>query len=95
MLVKKMSPLQAKHPRNKTDVYFNNWSIAKHDRKYKPLSVGDSVRIMIKQTNKTKATDPKWTREIYRIIGKTGNDYFITENNRRKLYLRHEIREVA
>ena len=64
------------------DVYFNNWAIAKHNRIYKPLSVGDIVRIMIKQTHKTKATSPKWTREVYRIIGKSGNDYLINENNK-------------
>ena len=76
------------------DVYLNNWSIAKHDRIYKPLSVGQSVRIMIKKTTKTKATDPKWTREIYRVIGKNNNEYLINENNRRKVYLRHKLREV-
>ena len=43
----KMSPYQARQPKNKMDVYFNNWAKAKFERKYKPLSVGDSVRIMI------------------------------------------------
>ena len=89
-----MSPYQARQAKNKMDVYFNNWSIAKHDRIYKPLSVGDHVRIMIKRTTKTKGTDAKWTREIYRIISKTNNEYLINENNRRILYLRHELREV-
>ena len=89
-----MSPYQARQPKNKMVVYFNNWAKAKHDRIYKPLSVGDSVRIMIKRTTKTKATDPKWTREIYRTISKNGNDYLISENNRRKVYQRFELREV-
>ena len=66
----KMSPYQARQPENKMEVYFNNWAKAKNDRIYKPLSVGVSVRIMIKITTKTTATDPKWTREIYRIIEK-------------------------
>ena len=89
-----MNPYQARQPRHKMQVYFNNWAKAKNYRIYKPLSVGDSVRIMIKKTTKTKATDPKWMREIYRIIGKNGNEYLINENNRRKLYLKHELREV-
>ena len=89
-----MSPYEARKSKNKMDVYFNNWSIAKHDRIYKPLSVGQGVRIMIKKTTKSKGTDNKWTREIYRIIGKRGNEYLNNENNRRKLYLRHELREV-
>ena len=91
----KMSPYQARQPRNKMDVYFNNWAKANHDIIYKPLSVGDSVRIMIKKTIKTKGTDAKWTGEIYTSIGKTGNAYLINENNRRKIYLRHELREAS
>jgi len=91
----KMSPYQAKQQKNKMDVYFNNWANSKHDRIYKPLSIGDNVRIMIKKTNKTKATDPKWTREIYTIIGKSNNEYLINEYNRRKVYLRHELRHAS
>ena len=45
----KMSPHEARKSKNKMDVYFNKWAIAKHDRIYKPLSVGDSVRIMVKE----------------------------------------------
>ena len=44
-----MSPYQARQPKNKMDVYFNNWAKSKFERKYKPLSVGDRVRIMIKK----------------------------------------------
>ena len=90
-----MSPYQARKPRNKMDVYFNNWANAKHDRICKPLSVGDSVRIMIKKTTTTKSTYAKWTREIYTIIGKKGNEYLIDENYRKKMYLRSELREAS
>ena len=91
----KMSPYEAKQPKNKIEVYFNNWGNSKHDRIYKPLSVGDNVRIMIKRTNKSKGTDPKWSKEIYTIIGKNNNEYLINENNRRKIYLRHELRHAS
>ena len=49
-----MSPYQAQQPKHKMDVYFNNWSKAKQDRLYKPLSVGASVKIMIKKRLKPK-----------------------------------------
>ena len=78
-----MSPYQARLPKNKMEVHVNYWAKAKHDRLYKPLYVGDSVRIVIKTINKTKGTDPKWTREIYRTIGKNGNAYRVNENNRK------------
>ena len=65
------------------EVDFNNWAKAKHDRFYKPLSVGTSVRIMIKRTISTKATDPKWIKDVQRVIGKHGTEYLINENNRK------------
>ena len=74
-----MSPYEARQPKRKMDVHLNNWAKAKHDRIQKPLSVGDNVRIMIKKTKKTRATNHKWTREIYRIINKNGNEYLIND----------------
>ena len=50
----KMSPYDARKSNNKVEVYVNNWAKAKNDRIYKPLHVGQSVRIMIKITTKTK-----------------------------------------
>ena len=91
----KMSPYEAKQPKNHIEVSFNNLSKAKFERKYKPLEVGQNVRIMIKKTNKSKGTDPKWTKEVYQIIGKKDNEYMINENNKRKIYLRHELREAS
>jgi hypothetical protein len=89
----KMSPYQAKQPQHKTEVFFNNYSKAKHERLYPILNVDSDVRVLIKKTNKTKATDPKWTREIYKIIAKQGTDYLIN-NNMKKVYLRHELLKV-
>ena len=90
-----MSPYEAKQPKNHIEVSFNNLSKAKFERKYKPLEVGQNVRIMIKKTSKSKGTDPKWTKEVYQIIDKKDNEYMINENNKRKIYLRHEIREAS
>ena len=49
-----MNPYQERQSKSKMDVHFNNWAKAKHDRLYKPLSVGATVRIMIKKLLKPK-----------------------------------------
>ena len=91
----KMSPYEAKQPKNQIEVSFNNLSQAKYERSYKPLDVGQNVRVMIKKTTTTKGTYAKWSREVYRIIAKKDNEYLINEHNRRKVYLRHELREAS
>ncbi len=44
---------------NTLTVLLNTSINAKHDRVYPLLSEGSKVRVMVKKTNKTKATDPK------------------------------------
>ena len=46
----KMSPYQAKQPKNHMEVVFNNYSKSKHERTYPTLNVNDNVRVMIKKT---------------------------------------------
>lgn len=88
-----MNPYEAKQPKNKIEVMFNNYSQARHDIKYPLISVNDNVRVRIKHTSKTKATDPKWTREVYKVIHKKNNEYLVN-NNTRKVYLRNELLKV-
>jgi hypothetical protein len=75
------------------EVFFNNYSKAKHERVYPILNIDSEVRVLIKKTNKTKATDNKWTKETYKIIGKQGTEYLIN-NNQKKVYLRNELLKV-
>ena len=90
----KMSPYQAKQPKNHMEVLFNNYSKSKHERQYPTLNVNDHVRVMIKKTTKSKATDPKWSEEVFKVIGQRGTDYLINDPNREKVFLRHELLKV-
>ena len=92
----KMSPFEAKQPKNKFEVEFNNISNMKKERLYPLLEVNDQVRVRQKKTTKTKGTDPKWSREIYKVIRKEGTTYMINDPNysRRKMYLRGELLKV-
>ena len=91
-----MSPCEAKKPKNKFEVEFNNISNMKKERLYPLLEVNDQVRVRIKKTGKTKQTDPKWSREIYKVIRKEGTTYMINDPNysRRKIILRGELLKV-
>ena len=88
-----MSPYEAKLPKNKVEVMFNNYSQARHDINYPLISVDDDVRVRIKHTTKTKATDPKWSREVYQVIDKDKHEYKVN-NNTGKIYLRNELLKV-
>ena len=90
----KMSPYQAKQPKNHMEVFFNNYSKSKHERKYPTLNVNDNVRVMIKKTTKTKATDPKWSKEVFKVVAKRNNEYLINDPNRKKVFLRNELLKV-
>ena len=89
-----MSPYQAKQPKNHMEVVFNNYSKSKHERKYPTLNVNDNVRVMIKKTTKTKATDPKWSKEVFKVVAKRNNEYLINDPNRKKVFLRNELLKV-
>ena len=86
-----MSPYDAKQKNNCFEVLFNNYNNIKNERQYPSLKVGDDVRIMIKQTNKTKATDPKWTRESFKVIEKVEGGYILNTTTQKKRYNRFEL----
>lgn len=89
-----MTPNDAKKRGNKLMVAFNLWNNAKRSRQYPEISTNDNVRVMIrKEAGKTKGYMPKWSKEIYKVIGKDGNDYLINDG-KRKVYNRHEILKV-
>jgi hypothetical protein len=80
---------------NKKNNYFNvtfhNYNNSKQDRKYSILKIGDDVKLMIKQRTKTKGNDPKWSREVHKITHKSENTYLVSNDSRKKVYLRHEL----
>ena len=63
---------------------------AKHNRRYPPLKLGSMVRVLLKPSTLTKSWHDKWSQETYTIIGVQGR-YYLVNDNKRKVYLRHEI----
>ena len=44
------------------------------------LKVGDDVRVIQKQDNKTKGYFPKWSKEVYKVTFIKDNDYMINKH---------------
>ena len=88
-----MTPNQAKKEGNKFMVSFNLWNNAKKNRQYPELKIGNEVRVIQKNDNKTKGYMPKWSKEVYKVTFIKDNDYMINDG-KRKLYQRHELLKV-
>ena len=52
------------------------------------------VRIMIKTNKFDKAHTPNWSLEKYKIIGIDNTNFMLNHPTRRKVVLRHEIRQT-
>ena len=87
------SPYEATQPKNKPAVMFHNYLQARHEVKYPRISINDEVRVKIKHTSKTKATDPKWSREVYKVVDKKDNECYV-DTNTRKAFLRNELLKI-
>ena len=91
-----MTPNDAKKPRNELVVKFNLWNNAKRNRKYPELNEGSDVRTIIKQDGKKKGYDPKWSRQVYKVVSVDGINYTINETNpsKKKTFNRYELLKV-
>ena len=75
-------------------VRFNLWNNASRNRKYPTISENDEVRVMIKkEAGKTKGYFPKWSKEVFKVIGIRNGD-FLVNDGKRKVYQRHELLKV-
>jgi len=89
----KEKPVNAIKPEYKMNVLVNIRKQAQFNRTYEPLKIHDLVRTYVKKTVKTKSTDPKYSKEVYKIIAKQGNQYLINDH-RRKVWNRWELFKV-
>lgn len=88
-----LTPNQGRNPRNEMFVRYNLFNKAKTERKYPELKPNDSVRIMLVKDGKTKGYHPKFSSDVYKVLHVSGNGYLVS-NNRKKVYLRHELLKV-
>ena len=91
-----MTPVQAKKKSNEMVAKFNLWNNAKRNRKYPELSVGSNVRTIKKQDGKRKGYDPKWSKQVYKVVSVDGVNYTIDETNpsKKKTFNRYELLKV-
>ena len=91
-----MTPNEAKKPKNEMVVKFNLWNNAKRNRKYPELNEGSNVRTIQKQDGKKKGYDPKWSKQVYKVVSVDGVNYTIDETNpsKKKTFNRYELLKV-
>ena len=63
----KMTPANAAKPENELEAKNNMELRAKHNRKYPPLNVGDTVRIMRKKKNNEKERTLHWSEATFKV----------------------------
>ena len=80
-------------PEYKMNVLVNIRKKAQFNRTYEPLQVNDLVRTYVKKTVQTKNRDPRYSKEIYRITVKRGDQYLINDH-RNRVWNRHELFKV-
>ena len=90
----KMSPNDARKEGNKLTASFNIWAQSKKDRVYPELKVGDEARVMLTKDSKTKRHMPKWSVDTFKVLHIKDHDYLVN-NNKRTIYLRHELLKVV
>ena len=90
-----VTPNIAKEGNNNIEIWLNINEKASFNRKYPPLKVNDNVRTYIKKKTMSKGYDPRFTKEIYKVlrISEDGKQ-FLLNNNTRRLYSRHELKKV-
>ena len=90
-----VTPNIAKEGNNNIEIWLNINEKASFNRKYPPLKVNDNVRVYIKRKSFSKSYDPRFTKEIYKVlrISEDGKQ-FLLNNNTRRLYSRHELKKV-
>jgi hypothetical protein len=91
----KLSPIEARHDKNRLNVLLNITLKAQYNRTYPELVMGSSVRTYIKPGSFKKGYESRWSPQAHKIIHITpdGKQY-IVDNGQRRLYSRHELLRI-
>ena len=85
-----LTPEEARQDKNRLTVFMNIALKAKHNRKYPPIKSGSTVRVLLKPSTFKKSWHDRWSPETYKVYGVQGR-YYLVNDNKQKVYLRHEL----
>lgn len=91
--VTKMTPENARQPKNKLEVKMNLNLKRKRNRLYPEIKEGDKVRVYTKKKNFQKERVPVWSENLFTVdkIEEKNNQSFYYLSGRDRPLLRHEI----
>ena len=89
-----LTPYNATKDSNKIEVWLNIYNKSQDNKRYEKIEIGDKVRVALKKKTFTKAHDPRFSKEVYRVIAISEDGYMINNPDHKRLWLRHELRLV-
>ncbi len=89
-----LTPYEATKDSNKVEVWLHIYNKSQDNKRYAKIEIGDKVRVALKKKTFTKAHDPRFSKEVYRVIAISEDGYMINNPDHRRLWLRHELRLV-
>jgi len=90
-----VSPENGRLSQNKLEVYINIRNKAQFKRTYEKIEIGDSVRTRIKKHTFKKGFHSTWSDELYKVLHVNNGQYMIDDNNRRRLFNRHDLLKIS
>ena len=89
-----LTPYNATKDSNKIEVWLNIYNKSQDNKRYEKIEIGDKVRVALKKKTFTKGHDPRFSKEVYRVIAISEDGYMINNPDHKRLWLRHELRLV-
>lgn len=90
-----LTPYDATKYSNTVQVWLSIYRKSRRNNMYDKIQVGDHVRVMLKKNSCTKAQEPNFSTETYKVIhvGKYGG-YLINHPQHRRVWWIHELRFI-
>jgi len=89
-----VSPNEAKKKSNHVEIWLNINNKAKFNRRYKPIKIGDKVRVYQKPKSFKKGYESVWSARVYEVQLIKDGTYLLNDYHKRRVYRRHEILKV-
>ena len=74
-----LSPEEARQDKNRLTVFMNIALKAKRNRQYPPITLNNSVRVLLKPSTFNSSWHDKWSDMTYKVIGVQGRYYLVSD----------------
>ena len=79
---------------NHVEIWLNINNKAKFNRRYKPIKIGDKVRVYQKPKSLKKGYESVWSARVYEVQLIKDGTYLLNDYHKRRFYRRHELLKI-